>query len=170
MTESFSMSDQPKSSETFVVFELAGTTYAVPSRLVQQMEMIEHITPVPNAPPAVEGVVFSRGRVIPALNLRVRFGFERIPIDLRTRLIVIEVKGRAIGLMVDTAREFISIAAGAMQPPNEAISGLSGKYIESIATLGDRLILILNLDEVINLADIILGDTQSGVGVQPQAV
>lgn len=50
MTESFSMSDQPKSSETFVVFELAGTTYAVPSRLVQQMEMIEHITPVPNAP------------------------------------------------------------------------------------------------------------------------
>ena len=170
MTESFSMSDQPKSSETFVVFELAGTTYAVPSRLVQQMEMIEHITPVPNAPPAVEGVVFSRGRVIPALNLRVRFGFERVPIDLRTRLIVIDVKGRAIGLMVDTAREFISIAAAAMQPPNEAISGLSGKYIESIATLGDRLILILNLDEVINLAEIILGDTQAGVGVQPQAV
>jgi purine-binding chemotaxis protein CheW len=134
------------------------------------MEMIEHITPVPNAPPAVEGVVFSRGRVIPALNLRVRFGFERIGIDLRTRLIVVDVGGRAVGLLVDTAREFIAIAANAMQPPSDAISGLSGKYIESIATLGERIILILNLDEVINLAEIVIGDQQAGVGVQPQAV
>ena len=164
------MSDQHDRPETFVVFELAGTTYAVPSRLVQQMEMIEHVTPVPNAPPAVEGVVFSRGRVVPAVNLRVRFGFERAPIDLRTRLIVVDVGGRAIGLMVDTAREFISIAPGAMQPPSEAISGLSGKYLESIATLGDRIILILNLDEVLNLAEIIASDQQPGVGVQPQAI
>ena len=163
------MTEQANQAETFVVFELAGTTYGVESRRVQKMEMIEHITPVPNAPPAVEGVVFSRGRVIPALNLRVRFGFERIPIDLRTRLIVVEVGGRAVGLMVDTAREFISIAAAAMQPPNDAISGLSGRYIESIATLDDRIILVLNLDEVINLAEIIIGDQQSGVGVQPQA-
>lgn len=167
MTEQANPSASP--SETFVVFELAGTTYGVESRRVQKMEMIEHITPVPNAPPAVEGVVFSRGRVIPALNLRVRFGFERIPIDLRTRLIVVDVGGRAVGLMVDTAREFISIAAAAMQPPNDAISGLSGRYIESIATLDDRIILVLNLDEVINLAEIIIGDQQSGVGVQPQA-
>jgi purine-binding chemotaxis protein CheW len=163
------MSEQPNQSETFVVFELAGTTYGVESRRVQQMEMIEHITPVPNAPAAVEGVVFSRGRVIPALNLRVRFGFERIAIDLRTRLIVVDVGGRAVGLLVDTAREFISIPANTMQPPSEAISGLSGKYIESIATLGDRIILILNLNEVINLAEIIVGDPQSGGGVQPQA-
>src|ERR1044072_1313795 len=96
VTESLGMTQQPNQSETFVVFELAGTTYGVESRRVQQMEMIEHITPVPNAPPAVEGVVFSRGRVIPALNLRVRFGFERIPIDLRTRLIVVEVGGRSV--------------------------------------------------------------------------
>jgi purine-binding chemotaxis protein CheW len=163
------MTEQANQSETFVVFELAGTTYGVESRRVQKMEMIEHITPVPNAPPAVEGVIFSRGRVIPALNLRVRFGFERIPIDLRTRLIVVDVGGRAVGLMVDTAREFIAIAAAAMQPPNDAIAGLSGKYIESIATLDDRIILVLNLDEVINLAEIIIGDQQSGVGVQPQA-
>lgn len=163
------MTEQANQSETFVVFELAGTTYGVESRRVQKMEMIEHITPVPNAPPAVEGVVFSRGRVIPALNLRVRFGFERAAINLRTRLIVVDVGGRAVGLMVDTAREFISIASAAMQPPGDAISGLSGKYIESIATLNDRIILILNLDEVINLAEIIIGDQQSGVGVQPQA-
>jgi purine-binding chemotaxis protein CheW len=152
------MSNEQKRAENFVVFELAGATYAVPSRQIQQMEMIEHITPVPNAPAAVEGVVFSRGKVIPAVNLRLRFGFERIPIDLRTRLIVVSVAGRTVGLIVDTAREFISIAHEAIQPPNEAISGLSGKYLEGIVTLGDRIILILNLDEVVNVSEIAMVD------------
>src|SRR5215471_5451709 len=100
------MSDQQNHSDTFVIFTLAGTTYGLRSGLVQQMEMIENITPVPNAPPAVEGVVFSRGRVVPAINLRVRFGFERIPIELRTRLVIVSTGGRTVGLMVDTAREF----------------------------------------------------------------
>ena len=164
------MRDQENGSETFVVFELAGTTYALPSRLVQQMEMLENITPVPNVSPAVEGVVFSRGRVIPALNLRVRFGFEKIPIELRTRLLVVNTNGRNIGLIVDTAREFISIKVSEIQPPNEAISGLSGKYLEGIATLGDRIVLILNLDEVINPAEINVGDHQPPITAQPEPV
>ena len=72
------MTNTQNDAEPFILFELAGTTYGVRSRFVQQIEMIEHVTPVPNAPPAVEGVVLARGQVIPALNLRARFGFERI--------------------------------------------------------------------------------------------
>lgn len=159
------MQDQRPASEPFIIFELAGTTYALPSRLVQQMEMTEHITPVPNAPPAVEGVVLTRGQVIPAVNLRTRFGFEKIPVDLRTRLIVTNINSRTIGLMVDSAREFISIPYDAIQPPNEAIAGLSGKYLDGIATLGDRMVLILNLDEVINVAEISMGDQHSAEAV-----
>jgi purine-binding chemotaxis protein CheW len=117
------------------------------------VELVEHITPVPNAPESVEGVIFSRGQVIPALNLRLRFGFEKTPHDLRTRLIVVNAKGRVVGLIVDSAREFISIPSSAIQPPNEAISGLKGKYLEGIATLGERIILVLSLDEVIDMAD-----------------
>jgi purine-binding chemotaxis protein CheW len=140
-------------SEPFILFELTGTTYGVPSEVVQQVEMVDNITPVPNAPPAVEGVVFSRGQVIPVLNLRLRFGFERITHDLRTRLIVVNAKSRVVGLIVDSAREFISIPSSAIQPPNEAISGLKGKYLDGIATLGERIILILNMNEVIDLVE-----------------
>ena len=140
-------------SQPFILFELAGTTYGVPSRGVQQLEMVEHITPVPNAPPSVEGVIFSRGQVIPAINLRVRFGFEKAAHDLRTRLIIVNAQGRVIGLIVDSAREFISIPSSAIQPPNETISGLKGKYLEAIATLDERIILILNIDEIIDLAE-----------------
>ncbi|MFY9572559.1 MAG: chemotaxis protein CheW [Blastocatellia bacterium] len=159
------MSDEKAASEPFIIFEVAGTTYGLPSRLVQQMEMIDNVTVVPNAPAAVEGVIFSRGQVIPAVNLRSRFGFEKIPIELRTRLIVVNIGGRAVGLIVDTAREFLLIPSDVIQPPSEAISGLSGKYLEGIATVEGRMILILSLDEVINLAEIGVAGQQSGAVV-----
>lgn len=155
------MAEDQNASEPFILFELADTTYGVPSRAVQQVELVEHITPVPNAPPAVEGVIFSRGQVIPAVNLRVRFGFEKRPHDLRTRLIVVNADSRVIGLIVDSAREFISIPSSAIQPPNEAISGLKGKYLEGIATLGERMILILSLDEAINVAETLAAAPES---------
>jgi purine-binding chemotaxis protein CheW len=140
-------------TETFILFELAGATYGLRSRFVQQMEMVEQITPVPNAAAFVDGVVFSRGQVVPAVNLRRRFGFERLPHDLRTRLIVIGHAGRTVGLLVDTAREFVSISSDAIQAPPEAISGTSGKYLQSIAKLGERLVLILDVDELLKFSD-----------------
>jgi purine-binding chemotaxis protein CheW len=149
------VTDKQQTVETFILFELAGTTYGVRSRDVQHIEMVEHLTPVPNAAHSVEGVVFSRGEVIPALNLRARFGFEKIPHDLRTRLVVVQAEGRSVGLVADSAREFIRIAAEAIQPPHETITGLSGKYLEGIATLDGRIVLILNLEEVINIAELI---------------
>ena len=153
------MTTTQNDAEPFVLFELAGTTYGVRSRFVQQMEMVEHITPVPNAAPAVEGVVLARGQVIPALNLRVRFGFERVPFDLRSRLMVVNKGGRTLGLIVDTAREFLRIPEAAVEPPPEAITGLSGKYLEGIATIKDRMILVLDLDEVIDI-----GERQTAAG------
>ena len=137
--------------EPFILFELAGTIYGVRSRFVQQIEMIEDTAAVPNAHPALEGVALVRGQVIPAMNLRTRFGFERIERDLRSRLVVINTGNRVVGLIVDTAREFIRIPADAIEPPPEALTGLSGRYLEGIASIDERMILILNLDSVLDL-------------------
>lgn len=137
--------------EPFILFELAGTTYGVRSSFVQQIEMIADVAPVPNAHPAVDGVVLVRGQVLPALNLRKRFGFDRVARDLRSRLVVINNGTRVVGLVVDTAREFIRIAAESIKPPPEALTGLSGRYLEGIATIGERMVLILNLDAVLDL-------------------
>jgi purine-binding chemotaxis protein CheW len=139
------------SLEPFILFELAGTTYGVRSQYVQQIEMIEDVASVPNAHPAVEGVVLVRGQVIPALNLRTRFGFERIQRELRSRLVVINTGTRVVGLFVDTAREFIKIPTESIEPPPEALTGLSGHYLEGVATIDERMILILDLDAVLDL-------------------
>ncbi|OQW95031.1 MAG: chemotaxis protein CheW [Beggiatoa sp. IS2] len=139
-----------KTSEPFILFEIGKTTYGISSKLVQQMEIIEEITPIPNAPDYVEGVILSRGQVIPALSLRKRFGLEKIAHNSRTRLIVINTEQRVVGFIVDTAREFVSIQTSAIQPPPEKSFGLSGRYLQGIAKVGERLVLILNVTEMLN--------------------
>jgi purine-binding chemotaxis protein CheW len=142
------MMEQDTKSEKFIVFEVAHTSYALPSRNIKQLEMVETITPVPNAAPCVEGVAFTRGQVIPALNLRSRFGLERAPHTPRSRLIVTSQNDRTVGLVVDSAREFASIPAEAIQPPPQGLSGLSGNYLKGVATIGGRVILIVDLEEL----------------------
>lgn len=137
-------------ADHYILFVVGGTTYALPSRDVAHVEMVEQITPVPNAAPFVDGVVFSRGRVVPAINMRARFGFERAAADLRTRLLVVRLDERSVGLLVDACREFLTIPATAVQPPGDALLGTSAQYIHGIATIGDRMIVILALDDLLN--------------------
>ena len=147
------MTDSSSAPGTFIVLTVAGTTYALRSADVQHMEMIENVTRVPNAPPFVDGVVFSRGQVVPAVNLRARFGFERVPYDVRTRLVVVTTGGRSVGLVVDEGREFLRMAENTIRPPQDALAGLSGAYVEGIATLRGRLILVLNLEKLLNFSE-----------------
>ena len=138
---------------TFVVFTVAGTAYGIPSSDVRHIEMIETITRVPNAAAFVDGVVFSRGQVVPAVSLRARFGFERAPYDLRTRLIVVQHDGRSVGLVVDDGREFLHLPGGAIQPPQETLGGLSSQYVQGIASINDRLILVIDLEQLLNFSE-----------------
>jgi purine-binding chemotaxis protein CheW len=140
-------------AESYILFELAATTYALRTHDVQHMEMVDHITPVPNAPAFVEGVIFSRGQVIPAVNLRIRFGFPKVNHSLRSRLVVVQAENRKIGLIVDAAREFRTIPAESIQPPHNSITGLSGRYLSGIATIADRVVLVLDIAEILNFGD-----------------
>ena len=150
------------STEEFVLFELVNTTYAVHSSAVSRLEMVENVTPVPNATESLEGVVLSRGRIIPAVNLRSRFGFTKIPYDLRTRLIVVEADNRTVGLIVDSAREFTRLPAAEIKAPPEAIATLNGDYLEGIATINSRVILVLRLEEILKIADEVPANTSAG--------
>ena len=139
----------PAASQAYILFGVAGTTYALRSHDVLHIEMLEHVTPVPNAPAFVEGVVFSRGQVVPVINLRARFGFERAASTLRSRLLVVQHDTRRVGLLADESREFIRISDAAIKPPQEAISGLRGNYLEGVATLGERIVLVLNVRDIV---------------------
>ena len=133
----------------YILFTVAGTSYALPSEDVAHVEMVDQITRVPNAPAFVDGVVFSRGQVVPAINLRARFGFERAPLDMSSRLLVVHSHGRSVGLLVDGCREFMTVPESAIHPPGDALAGLSAQYVDGVASVGDRLIVLLGLDRLL---------------------
>ena len=140
-------------ADHYIVFTVADTTYALPSENVAHIEMLQEVTRVPNAAPFVDGVVFSRGQVVPAINMRARFGFERKAYDLGTRLLVVTHQGRSVGLLVDTCREFLTIPSASITPPGDALSEVVAKYLVGIATLADRLTVILSLEELLKTTD-----------------
>jgi purine-binding chemotaxis protein CheW len=115
--------------------------------------MIENITYVPNAPGFIDGVVHSRGQVIPVINLRSRFGMERIPYSISSRLIVIQVEQHIIGIAVDSAYEFKHLTREDILPPPDTLSGPGTEYIEGVNVLDDRVILTLKLQALINPAE-----------------
>lgn len=137
-------------TDTYILFELAGAAYGVRSDAVQHVDMLEHLTPVPNTAPAVDGVVFSRGHVIPALNLRVRFGLPRQAATPSTRLIFLKVQNRVVALIVDAAREFRTIPRNAIRPIEHTLHGIQGNYVQGIATVKDRVVLLLDVGAVLN--------------------
>ncbi len=144
------MGETAQPTEGYILFTIAGTTYALRSRDVQHMDMVETVTRVPNAAPFVDGVVFSRGQVVPAVNLRARFGFERVPYDMRTRLMFVQAAGRSVGLVVDGAREFLRLSDQQIQPPQDTLAGMSGRYVQGIASVSNRLILVLNIEQLLD--------------------
>jgi purine-binding chemotaxis protein CheW len=131
--------------EPFILFRVDKATYGVRSAEVQQVEMIEEITPVPNAPSYIDGIVSLRGQIVPVINLRRRFALEQIPYDMLSRLVVVKIEGRVIGLAVDTAREFVKIDPELIENPPETLVGPGVEYLEGIVPEEKRLILILNL-------------------------
>jgi purine-binding chemotaxis protein CheW len=134
--------------EPYIIFEIGTTAYGIQSSFVRQLEMIENITPVPNTPVYIDGVMFSRGKVIPVINLRIRFGLERIKYDLKTRVIVIRHEERIVGLIADSAKEYLQIPVLSVQPVPD-MPGSSAAWLSGVAVLENRTILILNVNHLL---------------------
>lgn len=149
MPEIKEFTTEKKEIASYILFDVAGTTYGISIRYVNQLEMVGNITPVPNTPVYLEGVMFSRGNVIPVINLRVRLGYEKIEYDIRTRVIVTNYKQRNVGLIADTAKEYVSIPSDAIEPAPEFIRNEGAAYVEGVTRINDRTVLIFNIEEIL---------------------
>ncbi|RMF43174.1 MAG: purine-binding chemotaxis protein CheW [Anaerolineae bacterium] len=140
--------------EPYILFQVAETTYAVPSAQVQQVVMLEGVTRVPNAPDFVEGVVYVRGHVVPVVDLRARFGFERRPYDIRSRLVIVNLDERWVGMAVDSAREFCSLESDDIHPPPKDELAIRADYVVGVLSQEKRLILVLDLRRLLSAEEV----------------
>jgi purine-binding chemotaxis protein CheW len=131
-----------------VTFSLNQEIYAVDILNVQEINRITEITKVPNAANYVEGVINLRGKVIPVINLRKKFGLYDKDIDESSRTIIIEIQGVTYGLMVDSVSEVLRIPSDIVEPPPPMAVSMTSSFIKGIAKLENRLIILVNIDKL----------------------
>jgi purine-binding chemotaxis protein CheW len=132
-----------------VTFTLRNEEYAVDILNVQEINRITEITQVPNSPPYVEGVINLRGKVMPVINLRKKFGLEDKETDDTSRIIIMDIKGVTNGLVVDSVSEVLRIPTDIVEPPPPMSSDMDSKFIKGVAKLENRLIILIDIDELL---------------------
>jgi len=133
----------------YVLFKVGDALYALPASVVLQMETFTGATPVPGAPAFVAGIMQLRGRVVPVVDLRRRFGLEPGPSSLETRVVVGEVRDRIVALVVDSAREVVRIAPSQIKAPPRLVDDGSTGFVKAVTQLGDRTVMVLDFAKVI---------------------
>ncbi|MFW5722487.1 MAG: chemotaxis protein CheW [Desulfohalobiaceae bacterium] len=133
-----------------VTFRIGEEEFGVDILLVQEIIRKMNITRVPKAPDFVEGVINLRGKVIPIIDLRKRFGLETKGYDKNTRFIVIEINDMIVGFVVDSVSEVLRIPSDTVEPPPPVVSGLDSEYISGVGKLEDRLLILLDLDRLLS--------------------
>lgn len=137
------------SSTLHVICKIGDAEYAIPADEVYQMETYAGATPVPGAPAYMAGLVQIRQQIIPVLDVRARFGLDARPPTLETRVIVLRLKERLVGVLVDSAREVQNIPADQFRAPPDVVATQSAGFVKSVAQLKNRIIMLLNTAKVI---------------------
>lgn len=136
-----------------VVFKIGNEEYGVDIAEVQEINRMIEITKIPRAPEFVEGVINLRGKVIPVIDLRKRFGMDKKEYDKNSRIIVVEIDEKLVGMIVDAVTEVLRITSDNIEPPPPIIAGIGSEYLKGVGKLDDRMLILLDLSKVFTEAE-----------------
>ena len=142
------LDDSPRQCLTFV---LAKEEYGVDILRVQEIKGFTNVTPLPNTPPHIRGVMNLRGTVVPVLDLRMRFGTPDHPYDQFTVIIVVTVGTRVVGLIVDAVSDVLEIPPGGVDAAPDLGVGVDTSYLRGVVRSDERLVMLLDIDHVVGL-------------------
>ncbi|XPV74811.1 MAG: chemotaxis protein CheW [Desulfovibrio sp.] len=133
-----------------VTFSVGGEEFGVNILRVHEIIRTMNYTKVPKAPDFVEGVINLRGKIIPIIVLRRRFGMASVPHSKKTRIVVMEIGGMVLGFVVDSVSEVLRLPASRIEPPPPVVTGVESEYIEGVGKLDGRLLIMLDLDRLLS--------------------
>ncbi len=138
-----------KSELQVVVFTVGREEYGLEIGQVQEINRLTPPTKIPQAPPFVEGVINLRGKIIPVIDLKKRFGLGASAYTDEARIVVVEIGGQTAGVIVDFVSEVLRLSLENVEPPPPLVSGVAAEYLQGVGKLGERLLLLLDLDKVL---------------------
>lgn len=137
-----------------VGFRIGRETFGLPIAIVREIVRVPEITSVPNAPEYIEGVINLRGRIIPVVDLRKRFGEKVIEPSKKNRIVVVEMETRAIGLIVNSASEVLKIPPSEIEAPHTVFQEGELNYITGVGKLRGRLVMLLDLSKILQRGEL----------------
>jgi purine-binding chemotaxis protein CheW len=141
-----------EATEHLSTFFLAREEYGVDVRLVQEIIRVSEITTVPRAPGFIKGVINLRGRIIPVVDLKRKLGLGEVDEKAKAaRIVVVKVRERLVGLLVDGASQVLKVPVAAIEPAPEEVVEIDANYIRGVAKLETRLIILMDLPRVLAL-------------------
>lgn len=149
-TEEQVLQGEERKVSGYLTFALGGEEFGIDIGDVTEIIGVQPITPLPEVPHYIKGIVNLRGRVVPVIDVRLKFGKEPAEYDDRTCVIVIEINSLTVGLIVDSVSEVTSIPIDQIvDPPERASMGEQNQYISGIGKVGDIIVLLLDCDKLL---------------------
>lgn len=133
-----------------VTFRVGGEEFGLDVFAVHEILRYQEPTPMPRAPEFVEGVMDVRGTLVPVVDLRRRFETPEVAYDFDTRIILVDFNDERLGLVVDSVTEVLRAPETAVSPPPAYIRGLAAEFVRGIVRVGDRLVVLMDLDRILS--------------------
>lgn len=142
--------DEDTQANKYMNFQIGNESYGISIRHVREIIELQKISEVPDMPAYVKGVINLRGKVIPIVDIRLRFGFEARPYDDRTCIIVVEIRNSAIGFIVDTVEDVVEIPEKEVEPaPQFKTASGKDRYISGMGKVGEAVKILLDVEKLI---------------------
>lgn len=147
--------DTSHATNKYLTFVLATEEYAVDILRVQEIKGWNKVTTIPNTPSYICGVINLRGTIVPIIDLRLRFGLERLEYGPMTVIVVVKVlsadtKERIMGIVVDAVSDVYDIMESEVKPPPDFGSVISIEFVRGLATVGEKMVIVLDIDRLLN--------------------
>jgi purine-binding chemotaxis protein CheW len=133
-----------------VGFRIGEETFGVRIASVREIVRVPEITSVPNAQETIEGVINLRGKIIPVIDLRKRFGQAEIQSDKKNRILVVELETKLVGLIVNSASEVLKIPPSEIESPGSVFADGESSYVTGVGKLKGRLIILLDITKLLH--------------------
>jgi len=137
-----------------VVFELGGEFFGVPISTVESIIKMQAITRLPHTPAFVEGLTNLRGKVMPVVDLRKRFGMPPGGNEKERRIVVVSIAGTETGMIVDAVSEVLTVMADSIEATPAIVTCIDTAFITGIAKIDDKLVILLDLEKVLSKKEV----------------
>lgn len=141
--------EEDTQEDKYLTFLINQEEYGIEIRYVTEIIGIQSITEVPDMPSYIKGVINLRGKVIPVMDVRIRFGVEERPYDDRTCIVVIQVDDQVVGLIVDRVSEVLDIPKNEIEEPPKVRRGESSRFIQGMGKVGEQVKILLNSHQLL---------------------